>query len=100
MAEKPLVHRLADVLYDTYIRDDDWKASRPHDKPYEIDDIGDDEPGERDRWLRVARDCLRQMEWARRVSMDDDVTRPWTDEDAREWASKVPMTIAPDSWKP
>lgn len=52
--------------------------------------------------LAVARECLRQMEWARRqtVTIELGVILAARERGVEKVATFQPMTLAPEDWKP
>jgi len=55
-------------------------------------------------WNLVADECIRQMEWARRPDREVEVTQYWEKGAGPAptviRTSELPLTLAPDDWKP
>lgn len=60
-----------------------YKATYPELEPHNASDL----------WLLIADECIRQMEWARE-------TVPMTKTLAATFRDLVPLTLAPEDWKP
>lgn len=102
-----LVEKLANVLYDAYCDGPRFRrefGDQPHWRWTLARIDGDREASaemRREPWRRAARECLRQMEWARRNCITGN-TLIEREESGAIYATKIEyqLTIAPDDWQP